>query len=191
MKTIVELLRKLNKTVSRKPFSNFLKVLKIFKKYLQFFIHHYFFRMILNQIDNLNWSFICRKKETFDDTDFKTASLLALLQILYPDISPKKGFISRSLFVKNDLFGALHISSNTVVIANLKFRCIQILNKKTIPKKWDILLDNFIGTNCVHFSITGSLTKQERLFQLSLNILFSKNITQEFKVNFFAQRFRQ
>ena len=147
--------------------------------------------MILNQIDNLNWSFLIRRKEPFNELEFHTASLLALLQILYPDSSPKRGFISHSLFVQNDLFGALFDSTNLTVVSNLKFKCIQILNAKTVPKKWDTLIDNFIDTNSVHFSICGSVTKQERFFQLSLQILFSKFITQEYKVNFYAQKFKQ
>ena len=147
--------------------------------------------MILNQIDNLNWSFFVRNKDPFTEFEFKTASLLALLQIIYPDNSPKRGLLPSALFVRNDLFGACQNLNNQSIISILKFKCIQILKKKLIPDKWDSLLDNFICTNCVHFSIIGSVTKQERFYQLSLDILFSKFITHEYKVSFFAQKFKQ
>ena len=147
--------------------------------------------MILNQLDSLHWSFFVRNKDPFTEFEFKTTSLLALLQIIYPDISPKRGYLSPTLFERNDLFGACQISNNPLIISFLKFNCIQILKKKSIPDNWDSLLNNFICTNCVHFSIIGSVTKQERFYQLSLDILFSNFITHDFKVSYYAQKFKQ
>ena len=137
--------------------------------------------MILSRLDALNWSFILRSKSPFSDLEFKTTSLFAVLQIMYPGVKPLKGEISFQQFENNDIIGALSLLSEPSVISILKYYCIQILNTHIAPPKWNSILSSFIQTNCIHFSISGNVTKVNRLFELNLKILFSKLFTAEYK----------
>ena len=142
--------------------------------------------MLLTRKDSLNWTFIVRSRNPFNDFEFQTASLYAVLQILFPEVQPLNGHINFQQFENNDVIGALLTFDDPSVVSILKFHCIRILEQHVSISKWSFLLRSFNKTNCIQFFISGRETNVNRLFQLQLKILFSKHFTTNFKTEKFV-----